>query len=300
MSKTKNKNSFISYIKKLNEIDINSLLASLKNINIEDLKKIDIKQLAGKLKKSPYFKPSIGIISASVLFTTLLLPSIQTMISRFNTFSQYKIEANNLQNKQLKLKNRTSKLERVSSKMNEINNSFLNKENLIFVSKLINQTAIKSNVKIISFLPIDVARSSKLCKEENKLQSSRKRSRRRGRNNRNKGNLSNKKGPFQSNLYEVNLRSDYLNTIEFIKLIQYYDVTVNPQCLEITSRPLENKVNRPGSSKNAKVDNPTIITPLSQSGQPLMSSRQVNQLNGIGSNGIVESRLILKIPSHSR
>ena len=52
MPKSKNKNSISLYIKKLNEINVNSLLESLRNINLDDLKKIDLKDLAIKIKKS--------------------------------------------------------------------------------------------------------------------------------------------------------------------------------------------------------------------------------------------------------
>ena len=47
-------------------------------------------------------------------------------------------------------------------------------------------------------------------------------------------------------------------------------------------------------------DNLTIITPLSQTGLPRDLSNQTNQLGESSSYGFVESRLVLKIPSHSR
>ena len=291
MAKSKNKNSFNDYIKKLNDIDVNSLLASIQSINIEDIKKIDINQISLKVKRSPILKPAVGIISASILFSFLLFPSIQILISNFKKSNQYKFESNNLEINKSRLDNEKKKFEKLSLLMSEINGSILNKEKRIFITKLINETAIKANVEISSFIPIDSAKTGKLCKLSNQSQRSRGNSR---SSNRNPA----KKGAFESNYYEVNLISDYLNVIEFLKIIQYYDVTVIPKCLQISaSKPKNIGINNNNVDTN---NNLTIITPLSSSGLPMNSSYPSNELGNSRSYGQVESRLVLKIPSHSR
>jgi len=297
MAKSNNKKSIQSYIKKLNEIDINALLASIQNINLDDLKNIDIKQIANKIKKSPITKPTLGIISASLLFTFILLPSIERLIFKFKTARQYQNESNNLELIKTDLNNGMEKIEKVSLKMSEINNSILNRDKLIFITKLINETAIKSNVEISSFFPIDSSKSAKLCKQSNNSKSSNRRTNRRSGNSKNK---SNKKDLFQTNLYEINLKSDYINIIEFIKIIQYYDVTIIPLCLEVSVAQNKGNRSRVENSKNNNIDNnPTIITPLSKLGVPLDPS-QINRLRLDGTSGQVEARLILKIPSHRK
>ena len=291
MAKSKNKNSFKAYIKKLNEIDVNSLLASIQSINLEDIKKIDINQLSIKVKKSPILKPALGIIGASILFGFLLLPTLQTVISNFKKSNQYKFEANSLEVSKSKLENEKAKFEKLSLLMSEINESILKKEKRIFITKLINETAIKANVEISSFIPIDSARTGKLCKLSNQSKGSRVNSRSSSRN-------PSKKGAFESNFYEINLISDYLNVIEFLKIIQYYDVTVIPKCLQISaSKPKNIGINDNNVDTN---NNLTIITPLSSSGLPMNSSYPSNELGNSRSYGQVESRLVLKIPSHSR
>ena len=82
MAKSKNKNSISLYIKKLNEIDVNTLIASLNNINLSDLKKINIKELTGKIKNSYFFKPTVGILSASASkLVSILLARSEKMSS---------------------------------------------------------------------------------------------------------------------------------------------------------------------------------------------------------------------------
>ena len=291
MATSKNKNSFKDYIKKFNDIDINSILASIQSINIEDIKKIDINQISLKVKRSTVFKPTVGIIGASILFSFLLFPSIQILISNFKKSNQYKFESNNLEINKSRLDNEKKKFEKLSLLMSEINGSILNKEKRIFITKLINETAIKANVEISSFIPIDSAKTGKLCKLSNQSQRSRVNSR---SNNRNPA----RKGAFESNYYEVNLISDYLNVIEFLKIIQYYDVTIIPQCLQVNAAKSKNLGgnNNKGDQKN----NPTIITTLSNSGLPLNSSYPSTNLSNPESYGQVQSRLVLKIPTHSR
>ena len=81
MAKSKNKNSISSFIKKLNEIDINSLIASLNKINLDDLKKINTKDLIRKVRKSAAFNPTIGLLGGALLFIFLLIPSFEQLIS---------------------------------------------------------------------------------------------------------------------------------------------------------------------------------------------------------------------------
>ncbi len=292
MAKSKNNNPYKTLLNKLNQIDVSELIESLREVNIDDLKKIDINQVINKVKKSSKIKPAIGIFSAGVLFSFLLLPSAQRLISKLNKARQYQNESNNLELIKTELKNKKEKVDKLSLRMDVLNDSILNKDKLIFISKLINQTSRKANVEIISYKPIDAAKSAKLCKLSNQTKT-----RSKGRSRRKK---QPKKGPFESNLYEINLRSDYLNMIEFIKIIQYYDVTIIPHCLEVTAAsPMKRSGGDSNRSKMA-AKNPTIITPLSQSGVPIISSSRNNKLNSATAYGEVESRLILKIPSHSR
>ncbi len=301
MANSKKKNPFVAYLSKVNSIDINKLISSLKTIKLKDFKNIDLRSFASKLKKSSILKPSIGLLGASFLFGIFLFPSLESFISQLNKSRQYQKEANSLELRKSEYIGLKRKIEKLQEAISIVDGSILKKDDLIFVSNLLNQAAIKSNVQIVSFTPIDVAKSSKLCKEDNQAKINQRNMRKLRRSNqRNKRRNSNKKGPFESNLYEINLKSDYLNIIEFIKTIQYYDVTINPHCLEITARPNTRKI-APNSSNSSELDlSSTIITPLSQSGQPLKSPGRTDELNEFGPGGLVIARLILRIPSHIR
>ena len=140
--------------------------------------------------------------------------------------NKYEIESNSLTQKELKLKNLEQKLKKASLLISELNQAIISKEDIVFISKLINETALNSNVEIVSFLPIDAAKSSKLCNKSI-----------RNLNNRNsKGtkNITTRKGSFQKTFFEINLKSNYLDMIEFLNLIQNYDVVILPNCLKVS------------------------------------------------------------------
>ena len=115
-----------------------------------------------------------GILAASVLFPIIFLPSINSLISSINNVKQYQLESSSLESKKIDLANKQKQIEKLALLMSEINESILTKEKLIFISKLINETALKANVEINSLLPIDAARSGKLCQQTNKSKSSRR------------------------------------------------------------------------------------------------------------------------------
>ncbi len=287
MAKSKNKNSISLYIKKLNEIDINSLIASLNNINLADLKKIDIKDLLRKINKSPFLKPAIGFIGASLWFGFLLVPSFDNLISSFNKSRRYQMESNSLASQKLKLKNLEKKNTKSSLLLSELKESIIGKNDIIFVSKLINQTALKSNVNIISIIPVDIANSAKLCKVANRSLKSRK-----------VRKANSKKGSFQDNYFEIKLLSNYFNLIKFLNIIQYYDVVMLPNCLEvlIAGDKITSKIK---PKKNLNNKSSKIIT-LSEKGTPIDPISSNENLNSEDSFSQVQIRLVLQIPSHSR
>ena len=287
MAKSKNKNPISLYIKKLNEIDINSVIASLNNINLADLKKIDLKDIIKRIKKSSFFKPTVGVLGASLFFTFLLIPSFEQLVSSFNKSRRYQMESNSLASQKLKLKNLVKKNNNSSLLLSGLKESIVGKNDIIFISKLINQTALKSNVNIISIIPVDIANSAKLCKVDNRSLKSKK-----GKK------VKSKKGSFQDNFFEIRLLSDYFNLVKFLNIIQYYDVVILPNCIEVLIA---------GDKKNIKINPKNIldnksskIIPLSETGIPIDPISSNENLNLEDSFSQVEIRLVLQIPSHSR
>tara|TARA_Y100001968_G_scaffold126696_1_gene115655 strand:- start:705 stop:1568 length:864 start_codon:yes stop_codon:yes gene_type:complete len=287
MAKSKNKNSISSFIKKLNEIDINSLIASLNKIKLDDLKKINTKDLIRKIRESEAFNPTIGLLGGSLLFIFLLIPSFEQLISSYVKSKQYQDESNSLPSQRIKIKKLDSKLKKSNLFVSEIKKSIISKDSIIFISKLINETALKSNVNIISIIPVEEARSATLCRQSNQLRKSSKA-------NRNKS----KKGSFQDNFFEINLQANYLDLVKFLNNIQYYDVVILPSCLEVLIA--DNRRDNNISSAGKLNINSSQIIPLSETGVPLDINSSDNELNSNLSFNKVKIRLVFKIPSSTR
>ena len=280
------KKLFNVFTKKLNEFDLNSFLENIKNLKIDDLKNINFKRLFYDVRNSQYLKPSVGILSASLITIFILIPAIDTINSSLKKAKKYKIESENLLTKINELKNKNLKFEEIKTKMDEINSSFLKNEQILFISQLLNETSKKTNVNINSFSPIFRADSSKLCKTPTYQKKSKK-----FKSNKKKPNFP-KKGSLKDNYYEVTFKSDYLDIVDFLKEVQLYDVMLIPFCLEINS---QQKIVTSSSEKNKDMD--SIIIPLNQDGVPIVSYDEIEIINNSPDLGEVETKIVFKIPS---
>ena len=280
------KNLFNAFTNKLSEFDLTSFLEKIKNLKIDDLKNINYRRLFYDVRNSPHIKPSIGILSASLLTIFLLIPAIETINSSLNKAKKYKYQSENLQNKLTELKNESLKFDEIKTKITEINSSFLKDEKILFIAQLLNETSKKTNVNINSFSPIFRADSSKLCKT-----SSYQRKSKNFKPVKRKFNLA-KKGPLKDNYFEATFKSDYLDIVQFLKEVQIYDVIVIPFCLEINS--IEKSTI---SSSEKSNDKDSIIIPLNQEGLPVIKYDEINRMNNNPDLGEVETKIVFKIPS---
>ncbi len=289
MAQKNNKNFLKSFSQKLKTIDLNAVLASLKDLKIEDLKNINYKRLFYDLKRSKYTKPTVGIFSASLLLIFVLVPQFELIISTQRKLKQYKIESRNISSMLSSLKSEKQRFEEIEAIMTDVNNSFLRNEQIVFITKLLNEAAKKSNIKINYFSPMLNADSSKLCKQSTIQKKSKK-----FKSKKNNQNLS-KKGSLQEKFYEVNFSSDYLDILKFLEVIQEYNVTIVPYCLEVESE-LDLSTNM--SSENNK--NESIVIPLNDLGEPINSDSDIIDIANSFNLGKVLTRIIFKIPSFSR
>jgi len=280
------KNLFNAFTKKMNEFDLNSFLDNTKNLKIDDLKNINYRRLFYDIRNSQYLKPSIGILSASLLTVFLLIPAIETINTSLKEEKKYKFESDNLPNKINELKNRSLKFEEIKTKMAEINSSFIKNEQILFIPQLLNEASKKTNVNINSFSPIFRADSTKLCKTSTYQKKSKD-----FKSARKKPNLP-KKGFLKDNYFEATFKSDYLDIVQFLKEVQLYDVMVIPLCLEINSQQKSTTSN----SENNK-ENDSIIIPLDQKSFPMLSYEEIDNLNNNPDLGEVETKIVFKIPS---
>ena len=282
------KNLFFGLTKKIKEFDINLFLEEIKNLSIDDLKNINYKRLFYDIRNSQYLKPTIGIFSASIITILIFIPSVETVTESFKKAKKYKYESKDLLNKTSELKNKSLKFEEIKTKVTEINSSFISKEQIIFVTQLLNETAKKTNVKINSFSPIVRKESSKLCKVSTFQKKSEN-----FKSVKKKPKFQ-KKGLINDNYFEVTFKSDYLDIIQFLKEIQLFDVNVTPLCIEVNSQQKSTSI----SEKNNEYD--SLIIPLSKEGKPLISQDDVDKINVTSESGNVETKLVLKIPSFNK
>ena len=289
MAQKNNKNFLKSFSQKLKSIDLNAVLASLKDLKIDDLKNINYKRLFYDLKRSKYTKPTVGIFSASLLLIFVLVPQFELIISTQRKLKQYKIESRNISSMLSSLKSEKQRFEEIEAIMTDVNNSFLRNEQIVFITKLLNEAAKKSNIKINYFSPMLNADSSKLCKQSTIQKKSKK-----FKSKKNNQNLS-KKGSLQEKFYEVNFSSDYLDILKFLEVIQEYNVTIVPYCLEVESE-LDLSTNM--SNENNK--NESIVIPLNDLGEPINSDSDIIDIANSFNLGKVLTRIIFKIPSFSR
>ena len=282
------KNLFFGLTKKIKEFDINLFLEEIKNLSIDDLKNINYKRLFYDIRNSQYLKPTIGIFSASIITILIFIPSVETVTESFKKAKKYKYESKDLLNKTSELKNKSLKFEEIKTKVTEINSSFISKEQIIFITQLLNETAKKTNVKINSFSPIVRKESSKLCKVSTFQKKSEN-----FKSVKKKPKFQ-KKGLINDNYFEVTFKSDYLDIIQFLKEIQLFDVNVIPLCIEVNSQQKSTSI----SEKNNEYD--SLIIPLSKEGKPLISQDDVDKINVTSESGNVETKLVLKIPSFNK
>ena len=289
MAKNINTKFFRDLSQKLRVININEILENLKDLKVEDFKNINYKRLFYDIRRSKFTKPALGFISASLLLTLILLPSFELLISTIKKAKQYQNESINLQRKEAELKKENTKFEEIRTMMEVVNSSFIKNEQLIFISKLLNEASKKSNTKITYFSPILKADNSNLCKSSLSEKNSRQfKTRRKKSNNKAKGSL-------QTKYYEVKLNSDYLDIIQFLKEIQLYDVIIIPYCLEF-----ESQLAMPKDNPYKNNINDSFAIPLNKSGLPIDTENDLEKIDNYQNLGNVFSRIILKIPSYSR
>jgi len=274
------------FSKKIREFDFNVFQENIRNFKIQDLKKINFSRLFYDIRHSKYTKPVLGISTASTLTVLFLIPNIISINKSLKKVREYRNESIILQSKIKKLKIEKDKYEEINKKINIINKSFLKNEDVIFIANLINEAAKKSNIRIQSFKPILNSDTSNLCKVSTSQKNSTKFTKQ-------KKNISkSKKGSLVNKFYELTFRSDYMDSVQFLRDIQNYDVMLSFYCLEVESAQI-NLVN------NKKIEDESFVVPLDKLGYPI-GTLEENKKNNSQNLGDVVNKIILLIPSYPK
>lgn len=287
MAKLNFKKFLNEFSKKLREFDFTVFQENLKNFKIQDLKNINFSRLIYDIRYSKYTKPVLGISTASALTILFLIPNIISINKSLKKVRQYRSESINLQSKIKELKIEKDKYDEINKKIITINKSFLKNEDVIFIANLINEAAKKSNIRIQSFKPILNSDTSNLCKVSTSQKNSKKFTK------KTKNISKSKKGSLVKKFYELTFSSDYMDSVQFLRDIQNYDVMLSFYCLEVESAQID-------IINNKKIQDESFIAPLDNFGYPIGILEENKKINNSQNYGDVFNKVILLIPSYAK
>ena len=266
----KNQNiTFQQFLERIKTIDVGELLEKAKTIKVEDIKSIKLSDLK-EITKSDYFFPSIGIIFAALTSILFLIPSIESLKENKSKAKQFKEESNELPFLSEELMRRNESKQKFDLIYKDFKGLVANKAELILIPEILYDSSNRSGAQIIEYAPItseDLNSCRSVSEEdffdgfENNLNSENFEENfdmpfedmplddfSSGINetklkvkeffiNENEGNdftelKKNIDEIFESNYFVINIRSDYLNSLTFLKYLQEYKIAILPYCFE--------------------------------------------------------------------
>ena len=294
----KNQNiTFQQFLERIKTIDVGELLEKAKTIKVEDIKSIKFSDLK-EITKSDYFFPSIGIIFAALTSILFLIPSIESLKENKSKAKQFKEESNELPFLSEELMRRNESKQKFDLIYKDFKGLVANKAELILIPEILYDSSNRSGAQIIEYAPItseDLNSCRSVSEEdffdgfENNLNSENFEENfdmpfedmplddfSSGINetklkvkeffiNENEGNdftelKKNIDEIFESNYFVINIRSDYLNSLTFLKYLQEYKIAILPYCFEPKMRSNNsNNIEENQSSAIGEIDARIII-----------------------------------------
>ena len=294
----KNQNiTFQQFLEKIKTIDVDELLEKAKTIKVEDIKSIKLSDLK-EITKSDYFFPSIGIIFAALTSILFLIPSIESLKENKSKSKQFKEESNELPFLSEELMRRNESKQNFDLIYKDFKGLVANKAELILIPEILYDSSKRSGTQIIEYAPItseDLNSCRSVSEEdffdgfENNLNSENFEENldmpfedmplddfSSGINetklkvkeffiNESEGNdftelKKNIDEIFESNYFVINIRSDYLNSLTFLKYLQEYKIAILPYCFEPKMRSNNsNNIEENQSSAIGEIDARIII-----------------------------------------
>ena len=245
-------------VDKLNQVDVGAQLSKLKDIKIEDLKDISFSDLRGKADPM-----TLSVVGSVVLLGAglygLALPQWRSWSLNSETLQQYRSEAEQVPF----LRSSLTGLERQQEELGEefdLVRNFVSDESIeLFTSKFFTETAKRSNVRLLGVNPLkpgelfsciqpdqaDFSSEELLPPDVPPEQSQ-------------TDELASPTdstaplGPpiadlsriFNVNRFQLSLRGDYLNVMDYLRYLNQYQQTLSPVCLEVFSTPLQPAVDQ--------------------------------------------------------
>ena len=161
-------NSIQDLISQLKKIDVGNLLEKAKTVKVEDFRSIKFSDLS-KIKDNKYFYPISGFLLASLFTIFTTIPTYKSMKNTLEKSKRYSYEANNLELLNNKLGDIKKSLEKLNITSSEVSKLVINNEALVYLTRIIDESAIRSAITISQFRPIneqELQACSSLSEEE--------------------------------------------------------------------------------------------------------------------------------------
>ena len=161
-------NSIQDLISQLKKIDVGNLLEKAKTVKVEDIRSIKFSDLS-KIKDSKYFYPISGFLLASLFTVFTTIPTYKSMKNTLEKSKRYSYEANNLELLNNKLGDIKKSLEKLNITFSEVSELVIKNEALVYLTRIIDESAIRSAITISQFRPIneqELQACSSLSEEE--------------------------------------------------------------------------------------------------------------------------------------
>ena len=249
-------------IDKLNQVDVGAQLSKLKDIKIEDLKNVSFSDLRGKADPM-----TLSVVGSVVLLGAGLygftIPEWRSWSLNSDTLQQYRSEAERVP----LLRSSLTALERQQEELGEefdLVRNFVSEESIeLFTSKFFTETAKRSNVRLLGISPLrsgelfsciqpdqsdfstDEFLSPDVLPEESQMDEMAPLSGSTVPSGPSTADLSR---IFKVNRFQLSLRGDYLNVMDYLRYLNQYQQTLSPVCFEVFSTPLQPPIDQTTAS----------------------------------------------------
>lgn len=295
----KNQNiTFQQFLEKIKTIDVGELLEKAKTIKVEDIRSFKFNDLK-EISKSPYFFPTLGIFFATLTSILFFIPSFESLKEKQSKSQKYKFESQELPFIEEELMKRNKSQKKFDLMYEDFIGLVANKSDLVLIPEILNDSSKRSGVEIIEFSPItsDDLNSCKSVSEEDLYDNFGDNFNSDNFEDNfdipmedmnvddfgidiNESELKVKEffingsegisefeslkesinEIFESNYFVINIRSDYLESLNFLKNLQEYKIAILPYCFEPKMNLNNfNDIERNQSSSIGKIDARIII-----------------------------------------
>ena len=240
-------------IDKLNQVDVGAQLSKLKDIKVEDLKDISLSDLRGKADPMTLsVVGSVFLLGAGLYVLTI--PEWRSWGLNYETLQQYRSEAEQIPSLRSSLADLQSQQDELGEEFDLVHD-FVSEESIeLFTSKFFTATAKRSNVRLLGVNPIpslapltciqpsqddlsfDESLSPDFAPDPESTNSSEP-----------PADLAFAQPPqssdltrvFKVNRFQLSLRGDYLNLMDYLRYLNQYKQTLSPVCFEAFATPIQ-------------------------------------------------------------